>query len=146
MLSELLKGNIRFLDEVSSWEESIKAAAEPLLNKGFVTSKYIQDMIDNVNINGPYIVIVPGIAMPHAKNEGGGVVKTGISLLKLTKPVFYPQEKEVQTIIVLAAEDSSGHLDLISDLSSILIDEDIMDSFNHSISEEEIIDLLETVD
>jgi PTS system mannitol-specific IIA component len=145
LLSAYLKGNIQFLDEVSSWEESIKVAAEPLLGKGSITPKYIQDMINNVNINGPYIVIVPGIAMPHAKNDGG-VLKTGISLLKLKKPVSYPQGKEVQIIIVLAAENSSGHLDLISDLSSVLIDEDVMDTFRNSQSEEEIIKLLESVD
>ncbi|MEK5520636.1 PTS sugar transporter subunit IIA [Heyndrickxia sp. FSL W8-0423] len=146
MLSDYLKNNIYFLDGVSTWEESIRVAAEPLLNKGNITPKYIQDMIDNVNINGPYIVIVPGIAMPHAKNEGGGVIKTGISLLKLKKPVLFPEDKEVNILIVLAAEDSTGHLDLISDLSSILIDEDVMVQFRNSDNEEEIINLIKMVE
>jgi PTS system mannitol-specific IIA component len=145
MLGEYLKNNIYFLDEVSSWEESIKVAADPLLNKGFITPKYIQDMIDNVNINGPYIVIVPGIAMPHARNEGG-VIKTGISLLKLKKPVLFPEGNEVNILIVLAAEDSTGHLDLISDLSSILIDEDVMSKFRISDNAEDIINFIKMVE
>lgn len=145
MLSEYLENNIYFLDEVSSWEESIKVAAAPLVNKGFITPKYIQDMIDNVNINGPYIVIVPGIAMPHAKNEGG-VIKQGISLLKLKKPVSFPEGKEVNILIVLAAEDSTKHLDLISDLSSILIDEDVMSKFRSSDNEEDFINLIKMVE
>ncbi len=142
MLDNYLKGNIRFLERVESWEESIEVAAQPLLQKGNITPKYIQDMIDNVNKNGPYIVIVPGIAMPHAQNEGGVVVKTGISLLKLEKPVQYPEGKEVNILIVLAAEDSSGHLDLISDLSSLLVDDDIMVKFRDANSEEEILSLI----
>lgn len=145
MLSEYLKDNIIFLDEVSSWEESIKVAADPLLKKGYITSKYIQDMIENVNINGPYIVIVPGIAMPHAKNKGG-VIKTGISFLKLKKSVLYPEGKEVNILFVLAAEDSSGHLELISDLSSLLIDEEIMSQFKNANNEEEIINLIKMVE
>ncbi|SFJ71662.1 PTS sugar transporter subunit IIA [Thermoflavimicrobium dichotomicum] len=145
MLSEYLKDNINFLDEVSSWEESIKEAADPLLKKGFITAKYIQDMIENVNINGPYIVIAPGIAMPHAKNEGG-VIKTSISFLKLKNSVFYPEEKEVSIVFVLAAVDSSEHLELISDLASLLIDEDIMTKFKNSNSEEEIINLIKMVE
>ncbi|PLR78213.1 transcriptional regulator [Bacillus sp. V3-13] len=145
MLSEYLMGNVSFLDAVTSWEEAIKVAADPLLRKGSITPKYIQDMIDNVNINGPYIVIVPGIAMPHAKNEGG-VIKTGISFLKLKKPVRFPEGKEVNILFVLAAEDTSGHLELIADLSSLLIDEEVMSKFKISNSEEEVIRLIKMVE
>lgn len=145
MLSDYLVHNIQFLDRVDSWEDSIKIAADPLLHKGNITPKYIQDMIDNVHKNGPYIVIVPGIAMPHAKNEGG-VIKTGISLLKLKNAVLFPEDKEVNILLVLAAEDSEGHLDLISDLSSMLIDEDIMRQFRNATSEDEIINLIKSVE
>lgn len=141
MLSDYLVNNINFLDEVPTWEESIIEAAKPLFEKGFITSEYIQAMIDNVKKNGSYIVIVPGIAMPHAKNEGG-VIKTGVSFLKLKNPVLYPEEKAVNILFVLAAQDSEGHLDLISDLSSMLIDEDIMSKFRNAESEEEIIELI----
>jgi len=141
MLATYLKDNIQIMNEVSSWEESIKVAAEPLLKKGFISEKYIQDMIDNVNINGPYIVIAPEIAMPHARNEGG-VLKTGISFLKLKNPVYYPEGKQVSILFVLAAEDNSGHLELISDLSSILIDEEIVTKLKNSDNEDEIINLI----
>ncbi|MED0716255.1 PTS sugar transporter subunit IIA [Aeribacillus composti] len=145
MLSEYLKGNINFLNRVSSWEESIRVASDPLLKKGHITPKYIQDMIDNVNKNGPYIVIVPGIAMPHARNEGG-VIKTGISFLKLQNNVQFPEGKEVNIIIVLAAEDNSSHLGLLSDLSSILIDEDVVNKFRNSSNEEEIMNVIKMVE
>ena len=145
MLSKYLKGNINFLNRVSSWEESIRVASDPLLKKGNITPKYIQDMIDNVNKNGPYIVIVPGIAMPHARNEGG-VIKTGISFLKLQNNVQFPEGKEVNIIIVLAAEDNSSHLGLLSDLSSILIDEDVVNKFRDSSNEEEIMNVIKMVE
>jgi PTS system mannitol-specific IIA component len=145
MLGEFLKGNVQFQNSVPTWEEAIKKAAEPLLEKGNINQKYVQDMIDNVNINGPYIVIVPGIAMPHAKNEGG-VLKTGISFLKLENAVLFPEGKEVSILFVLAAEDSTGHLELISDLSSLLIDEEVMAQFKNASSEEELIKLIESVE
>lgn len=145
MLGNYLKGHIKFADEVSSWEESIKLAAEPLLSKGFITSKYVQDMIDNVHEHGPYIVIVPGFAMPHAKNEDGGVIRTGVSLLKLKNHVLYPENKDVKIIMVLAAEDSSGHLELISDLSSILMEDDVREQLETATSAEEIIKLIDSV-
>ncbi|KMY50236.1 PTS sugar transporter subunit IIA [Peribacillus loiseleuriae] len=146
MLSQYLKNNVHFLNSAPTWEEAIKLAAEPLLNKGNITEKYVQDMIQNVNVNGPYIVIVPGIAMPHAQNHDGGVLKTGISFLKLKEPVFFPEEKDVNILFVLAAEDATGHLELISDLSSLLIDEDAMVKFKEASSETEIIEIIESVE
>ncbi|GGF27961.1 PTS ascorbate transporter subunit IIA [Halobacillus andaensis] len=145
MLAEYLEGNIRFLPSVDSWEEGIKKAADPLLHNGSITPQYIEDMIGNVNTNGPYIVIVPGIAMPHAKNDGS-VVKTSVSYLKLEEPVKFPKDKEVHTFFVLAAEDSTGHLDLISDLSSILIEDEIKNKLEESKSEQEILEVLKMVE
>lgn len=145
MLSKYLKDNTAFLDGVTNWEESITIAADPLLKKGFITQSYVQQMIENVNINGSYIVIVPGIAMPHAQNDGS-VIKTSISFLKLEKPVVFPGNKEVTILIVLAAEDSTGHLDLISDISSMLIDDDIMLKLNEVTTEEELMNVIQMVE
>ncbi|MGR9050560.1 PTS sugar transporter subunit IIA [Halobacillus faecis] len=146
MLSQQLKGNIHFLNSVSTWEEAIKESAAPLLDDGSITPKYVEDMIQNVHENGPYIVIVPGIAMPHAKNEDGVVKKTGISLLKLEEAVPFPENKKVNLLFTLAAEDTSGHLDLISDLSSLLIEDEVREKLEQSNSEQEILDLLQTVE
>lgn len=140
-----MQHNITFLEEVSSWEESIQKAAEPLLKKEYITTEYIGKMITNINENGPYIVIVPGIAMPHAQNEGE-VLGTGISMLKLQKPVLYPENKEVTIIMALAAEDNTTHLDLIADLSSILIEEDVLNQLKQAEKEEDIIHLIETTE
>jgi PTS system mannitol-specific IIA component/PTS system ascorbate-specific IIA component len=145
MLGQYLKGNTKFIGEVSSWEESIKIAAEPLLEKKFIKETYIQSMIDNVHKYGGYIVLVPEIAMPHAKDEDS-VNKTGMSFLKLEKPVEYPDEKEVKIIFVLAAKDNSEHLELIADLSSILADEEVLNKFKNVENEKELIDLIKTVE
>lgn len=145
MLSEYLKNHVNFLESVPSWEEAIQLAAQPLLDQDFITLTYTQEMIDNVKKNGPYIVIVPGIAMPHAKNKGS-VLKTGVSFLKLSKPVLFPEDKEVSILFVLAAKDDSQHLDLISDLSSILIEEETLEKFKNVSSEAELIALIEDVE
>ena len=145
MLAEHLEGNIRFLPSVDSWENGIQEAAAPLLDKGSITPGYIDDMIQSVYKNSPYIVIVPGIAMPHAKNEGS-VVKTSVSYLKLEEPVMFPKENEVHTFFILTAEDSTGHLDLISDLSTILMEDDIKNKLEESKSEQEVLDVIKMVE
>jgi PTS system mannitol-specific IIA component/PTS system ascorbate-specific IIA component len=79
MLKDMLRNNIKVIDEVSSWEEAIKIASTTLKDGGFIKEEYISAMLENVVKNGPYIVIMPGIAMPHSRPEDG-VLKTGMSL------------------------------------------------------------------
>jgi mannitol PTS system EIIA component len=145
MLSEYLEETIQLKNSVSSWEESIRTAAEPLLNQGKINDSYVQDMISNVHEFGSYIVIIPGVAMPHAQNKGG-VNKNGLSLLKLEEPVMYPEEKPVTVIIALAATDSDGHLDLIADLAAILGDNDIKNSLEKASSKDEIIRVIKSIE
>ncbi|PRO66410.1 PTS sugar transporter subunit IIA [Alkalicoccus urumqiensis] len=145
MLSAYLEETIQFKDTVSSWEESIHIAAAPLLAKENINDSYVDDMISNIHEFGPYVIIVPGIAMPHAQNKGG-VLENGMSLLKLEKPVAYPEEKEVKIVMVLAATDSSGHLELISDLASVLADEEIREELENAQTKDEVLRIIDSAE
>ena len=95
MLKEFLKNNIILTDEFDSWELAIKQASEPLLEKN----------------------------MAHARPEDG-VNENGISFLKLKTPVIFPQENDVDIIIVLAAKEDEGHLELMAELADLLVDDE----------------------
>lgn len=41
------------------------------MNNGCIKESYIDAMVNTVKNMGPYIVIAPGIAMPHAAPEDG---------------------------------------------------------------------------
>ncbi|WHY77354.1 BglG family transcription antiterminator [Neobacillus sp. WH10] len=114
----LMKEHIQLRQEVPTWEEAIWAAAEPLKRGGFVTDHYIESMVQNIKNMGPYIVIAPMVALPHAKPEDG-VQQLGMSLLKLDKPVLF-MDKEVRLLIVLAAIDGDSHLKAVSQLTNLL--------------------------
>lgn len=145
MLKDYLQGRIQHKAEVDSWEASIKLAAEPLLNDGSIDESYVSDMISNVHEFGSYIVIVPNFAMPHAQNKGG-VKQDGMSLLKLDKPVLYPEDKPVSLILVLGATSSSGHLDLISDLAGVLGDDDLRAALEKAGSVQELEAIVSSVE
>lgn len=145
MLSSYLKSKTQFVDEVGSWEESIELASKPLIENDYITSDYIDAMVENVKVNGAYIVIVPEIAMPHASTDKG-VMKTGMSFLRLNEAVQFPDNQEVKLFFVLAAKDSTTHLELLSDLSSILIEEDFREKLKEASTEEDLLNLLELVE
>jgi mannitol/fructose-specific phosphotransferase system IIA component (Ntr-type)/galactitol-specific phosphotransferase system IIB component len=73
--------------ETYDWEDSIRKAAKILLDKSFITENYIEAMIDNYNENGPYFVIAPNFAMPHASIEAG-TKELGMSLIRLKEPAI----------------------------------------------------------
>lgn len=128
IIRELLpKSRMKNVDKVNNWEEAIKVASEPLLEEGIVEEKYIQAMINSVNKNGPYIVLKDFFALPHAK-AGEGVNKQGMSLLTLDEEVDL-KGNSVKVFMVLAAADSNSHLEALSDLSTLLMDDEIYEVF-----------------
>jgi mannitol/fructose-specific phosphotransferase system IIA component (Ntr-type) len=123
--------NVSVKESVDNWTDSIIVAAEPLLQAGCITKNYVTAMIDNVKNNGSYIVIMPNVALPHSRTEMGAI-KTGVSILKLDQPVYYPENKPVKLIISFSANDNNQHMEMLSMLADTLMDEvrlnDILES------------------
>ncbi len=118
MLKEFLNGNINLIKDTPDWEESVKTAANPLLEKGFISENYVNSMINDIKRLGFYIVLREGVAMPHSRPENG-VSKTAMSLLKLKEPVKYG-DNEVKLIFILAAEESKKHIEELTGFSELL--------------------------
>lgn len=125
MLLELLTDEtIIFNHEDMTWQDAIKLAAQPLLAQGQITGDYITAMIDCVNTFGPYIVIAPRVALPHARPEKGAL-KMGLSLL-INKPVVNfseDPEHQVNLVFALSATDSQAHIKALTELSEVLGDD-----------------------
>lgn len=126
MLTEMLRDKINVIEEAAGWEEAIRIASAPLIENQFISAGYITAMVDNVKKNGPYIIILPGIAIPHSQSRAG-VFKTGMAVLKVNKGVVFPENKPVHLLVVLAAADEDTHLELISELTDLLIDDQVLE-------------------
>ncbi|GGI18013.1 BglG family transcription antiterminator [Gottfriedia solisilvae] len=132
VLKELLTlETIQLKPRVSDWRESISLAAKPLVELGTIEERYVDAMIESIEINGPYVVITPGVAIPHSRPEKG-VRSLSMSLLKLDEEVEFSPDKKVRLIIVLAAADSESHLRALVQLTGLLNEpsniEDILNS------------------
>jgi len=146
MLDELLQEEcIQLKDQVSDWKEAIRIASEPLLKNQSISDLYVQAMISNVEENGPYIVIAPMVALPHARPEQG-VNRVGMSLLRLKQPVSFSEKqvREAQLIIVLAAVDNETHLQALSQLSTLLSEEGNIDRLIDANDKETILRYIKT--
>ncbi|WP_432718792.1 BglG family transcription antiterminator [Pectinatus frisingensis] len=126
LLKDLLtKETIKLNVDVKNWEESVRIGGELLENINAIQASYTNAMINAVKELGPYMVIAPGIAMPHARPESG-VKKVGMSFITLKEPVNFGniENDPVYIVICLCATDQNTHLRALSDLVKLLNNED----------------------
>lgn len=148
LLSEILtKDMIKFSNDNSlSWQQAITLSAQPLINAGKISNRYIDAIIKNVDDNGPYINIGTEIALAHAKPDQG-VKKLGMSLLLLNHDIDLVDDKhKIRLIIVLAAIDSTSHLKALSELAQILGNKLDVKKIMNAKTEEEIEELIRKVE
>ena len=129
MIKELIeKDRVLFAETFATWEEGVAAAAQPLIRDGAIDDRYVQAMVDSIRKYGPYIVIAPDVAMPHAQGGGVGVNQTSMSFMKLEKPVHFSDspEHDARLLFVLASVDSDSHLDMLQALVEEISDEEFL--------------------
>ncbi|TCP27835.1 transcriptional antiterminator [Scopulibacillus darangshiensis] len=147
VLSDLItEETVTLINAVNNWEEAIKLSAEPLLINDFISHEYIQAMIDNVKKFGPYIIVAPEIALPHARPECG-VKQIGMSLLRINESVDILNDKKnkVRLLICIAAIDNSTHLKALAQLTKVLSDKSNRERLLSLNSKDQIIDYIYTV-
>jgi PTS system ascorbate-specific IIA component len=128
MFKELIeKQRIVFAEGFDRWEDAVRAAAEPLLRDGSIEESYIEAMIKCINTFGPYIVIAPDVAMPHAQGVNG-VKETAISFMKVDRPVSFGdgREYDARLIFVLASVDNDSHLGMLQALVAAISDDQVL--------------------
>ncbi|MBF2519708.1 BglG family transcription antiterminator [Listeria marthii] len=143
-LEELLpKERIAFQESVADWREAIQVASKSLQQEGYISRNYQHAMIENIEKLGPYIVIAPGIALPHASVDDGAY-RVGMSLLRLDKPVSFSSKAkdQVRLIIVLASIDSYTHINALSQLTNLIMKHHLLEQIEQAESAAEIAAML----
>lgn len=144
MLIEVLhQGLIQVNSKAKTRDEAVKASGELLVKNGLAKESYVDGMLNNVKENGTYIVIAPGIAMPHARPETGAL-DIGLSIVTLEEPVVFghPQNDPVQIVVGLCAVDHQSHLKALSELVEILSDEEKIKKINKALTSDEIMTII----
>lgn len=111
-LTDLLPEQAISLDvECSDWKDAIRKSAQYLLDQRAVNENYVEEMIANVQQNGPYIVVAPGFALPH-EALNAGARKVGMSLIRLKHPVPFGKEgmDPIEWVCCLSAINKETHL------------------------------------
>lgn len=147
MLRNFVKNrHCKFAEEAKDWRDAIRMSCESLEADGTVEANYKDDIIACVEKHGPYIVIMPNVAMPHSQEGAAGVNKTAIAFMKLEKPVSFDEndpEKDAQLFFTLASCNPEQHLENMMKLSEMLMNEAVVAALADAKSPEDLIKIQE---
>jgi PTS system ascorbate-specific IIA component len=120
----LIENNsIKLQQSAATWQDAIKIGTDMLIASGAVEPSYHDAIISSVTKLGPYIVIAPNFAMPHARPEDG-VNRTAFALVTLDKPVtFLDGTEQADVFITLAGSTSDEHMEGLMEVTQVLDDE-----------------------
>ena len=133
---------ISFEKGFDNWEDAIVASSQGLLKQGFIKQSYIDSMISSVKEYGPYIVIAPNIAMPHARPEAGSN-KVGFAVTLCEDAVSFSDapEHQARLMVTLSCVNADTHLKMLQALVMVLADEDKFNAILQSKTKREILDI-----
>ncbi|OXX21410.1 PTS sugar transporter subunit IIA [Vibrio sp. V08_P9A1T1] len=116
--------SIQLNAQASTWQEAIKIGTDRLIKSGAIHPCYHDAIISSVEQLGPYIVIAPNLALPHARPENG-VIRTAFALVTLQTPIYFDGEDEpVDVLITLAGSSSDQHMEGLMEVTQVLDDEE----------------------
>lgn len=143
-LAKLLTANtIRLQAAASDWRNAVEIAAAPLLEIAAIEARYIQSIQSILAEHGPYMVIMPGIALLHAYPEDG-VRRLCMSLATYQRPVNFGHEKfdPVFLAVTLGSTDNYSHLQALAGLVNMLQDEGAVHLIKNSYLKAQILNII----
>jgi len=140
----IFEQTIQLQDSVENWPQALEICARPLLEMNVIAPEYITAIVEQHQKLGPYYVLAPGLAMPHARPEEGAK-GLGLSLLKLKEGISFGAGEfdPVDVIVMLAAPDKHSHIEMISALAELFSSDEDMAQLHVATTREEIKAIIE---
>lgn len=130
--------NIKYLDKVNSWKESLQIVSESLLVQGKIKRGYIEEIIKVISSFGPYFVIRNHIAIPHGQIDEN-ILGDGVSILYVKNGIEFPEDKIVKLIILVASKNKNMLINTIKKINDMSEDFNLYQKLNKYSKKETII-------
>lgn len=139
LIDFLEKGRVNVTSENYKWQDAVRFAARKLLDEGSIEQRYVDTIISEVRYYGPFMFVMQGLVLAHAKPEDG-VNGLDVSLTVFKEPVRFSEFYEAKVIITLATVDQERHLKILSDIMDAFAIESRVDELAALNSPEEILE------
>jgi mannitol/fructose-specific phosphotransferase system IIA component (Ntr-type)/galactitol-specific phosphotransferase system IIB component len=98
---------VQIAETDDDWDRLIRRAAVPLIHARYIKGDYADEIINNINEYGSYMVFQNGYLLGHSSPERSK--KLGLSFLRLKKEKQI-KENVVSKILIITPNDYSSHL------------------------------------
>ena len=139
------KKHYKFIDgEGLTWQEAVRQSTESLVADGSVSEDFYKQIVACIEKYGPYMVFEHNVAMPHTTENAEGVYKTGIGFMACKKLIDFGEDedgekKEANLFFTLCSANPQEHMNNIQQLSSIFMNEPLLDALAAANTPEEIL-------
>lgn len=100
------------------WRSATRSAAALLVDLGTAGDDYPDACVANLEKNGPYIVLAPGVALVHAQISTG--TREGVAVLRLDEGVEFGHPANDPVDLLLAFSSGGDHMAMIQSLGIAL--------------------------
>jgi len=139
-LTELLaEQSIRLESSATGRDDAIRQAGQALLDAGAIDASYIDAMLERENSVSTYVG--EGVAIPHGTLAGKEAVKSdALSVIRFPDTVDW-DGNEVSVAVGIAAK-GNGHIALLSQLATILLDPEKAAALRGATTPEKVYEML----
>lgn len=142
MSDSIARDCVRVGAHADSWQDAIRLAAAPLVERGSIEASYVDRMIASVVELGPYIVLMPGFALAHAA-PGDDVYVSDLSVALFDGEVFFGSDNDpVRVVMCLACVDRESHIARLQGVAEKLLDETFVERMVACSSDQELYELV----
>lgn len=141
MLEEALESrSVRVAVAAGDWRSAVEISGRTLVEAGAAEERYVGAMLRTVEELGPYAVIAPGVAIPHARPEDGAN-RVGLSLVVLSEPVeFGSRENDpVDLLFGFSTTDADAHVELLGALADFIENSENLEALRLAQTVEEVL-------
>lgn len=143
-LADFIKPENIILDICSdNWRDALDIAATPLIENEQILPEYVTAIKRSVEINGPYFVFCPGVALAHAA-PSDGVLQFCCSIYRPQNAVRFHHEKNdpVSFIIMVGITDVASQVSYVAALMNLFRNENLICQLQKADSPKDFLTLL----
>ncbi|MGR7483947.1 PRD domain-containing protein [Klebsiella aerogenes] len=117
-----LFAHVGFASQTTAWRALIRKAAQPLVERGVIDSRYARNIIRQIEKQGITTYLTPDILLLHDAPPAG-VTKGALSLLRLKQPLQFDIPGVTLTpriIVILVPTANLSHIPLLEEFNALI--------------------------
>lgn len=128
IVKQIEQHGIRWGIAADDWRDLTRKVGAVLVDLGLATDRYTDAMVENVERNGPYLVIAPGVALLHARPDEGALANAVVVGTADPAIAFgHSSNDPVWLVLALTATGDLEHTDLLQGVALMLAQDGALD-------------------